>query len=134
MPNNINDINLRSEEVKDILTAVPRWMIRWGNTLIFCLIIGVLAMTFYIKYPDTIPANAIITTKVPPQKEYAPITGLIDTLLVTDQQVVKANTPLAVMENTANFQDVFLLKSIIDTINVDDRYFNFPSTRYNFLK
>jgi hypothetical protein len=34
MPNTIDDIELRSEEVQDILEAVPNWMIRYGNLLI----------------------------------------------------------------------------------------------------
>ena len=40
MPNNTQDIEIRSEEVQEILTHVPNWMIRWGNTLLLGLIIA----------------------------------------------------------------------------------------------
>ncbi len=126
MPNNVNTTPLRSEEVQELLTAVPAWMIRWGNTLIFFLIIGVLAITFYLKYPDIISAEAMITTELPPQKEFAKTSGQIDTFLVVDNQIVKANTPLAVIENTADFEDVYLLKSMVDTIMPYNGHFEFP--------
>ncbi len=133
MPDNIDSISLRSEVVQELLTAVPVWMIRWGNTLIFFLILGVLAITFYVKYPDIISAEAMITTELPPYKEYAKTSGQLDTLLVADNQIVKAHMPLAIIENTANFEDVFLLKSIIDTIIPYNNHLRFPSDQIPLL-
>ena len=60
---------LRSEEVQEILTAVPNWMIRWGNTLVFLLIILFFGITCFIKNPYIISAEAIVTTFEAPQKE-----------------------------------------------------------------
>ena len=116
MDNNLEDIELRSEEVQEILTKIPNWMIRKGNTLFLLLIVMLLAMSWFVKYPDIISSEAIITTKKPPQKEFAKTTGKIDTLFVEDTQNVIDNQPLAIIENTANYTDVFFLKSIIDTI------------------
>ena len=48
MPNNLEDIDLRSEEVQEILTKVPNWLIRWGNTL-FLLIIMMLFLMKKMK-------------------------------------------------------------------------------------
>lgn len=31
----LDNIELRSEEVQEILTRVPNWMIRWGSVLFF---------------------------------------------------------------------------------------------------
>ncbi|MFC5044776.1 HlyD family secretion protein [Aquimarina hainanensis] len=126
MPDQLDDIQLRSEEVQEILTKVPHWMIRWGNALILVLLLLVFFLSWLIKYPDVIPAEAIITTQIPPQKEYAKITGKIETLLVKDNQIVSEGTPLAILRNTANYKDVFLLKSIIDTIKLNNSDFNFP--------
>jgi len=122
----LDDIQLRSEEVQEILTRVPHWMIRWGNLLILALVLLLLFLSWLIKYPDIIPAQAIITTQIPPQKEYAKVSGKIETILVKDGQMVPAKTPLAIIRNTANYQDVFALKSIIDTISVKGQSFSFP--------
>lgn len=126
MPQTTQDIEIRSEEVQDILTAVPSWMIRWGNTLVLLCILGVLAISWFVSYPDIIPSQAIVTTQIPPQKIYARTSGSIDTLLVQDNQNVLANTPLAIIENSANYQDVFYLKTIVDTIKQKRGQFLFP--------
>lgn len=124
--NDTDTIELRSEEVQEILTRMPHWMIRWGNTLFLALILLVLAISWLVKYPDIIPAEAYVTTENPPQKEYARITAKISTLFVEDNQQVSENTPLAILENTANYEDVFLLSSIIDTISLNNASFRFP--------
>ncbi|MBT8245763.1 HlyD family efflux transporter periplasmic adaptor subunit [Winogradskyella sp.] len=127
MPDNsLDHIELRSEEVQEILTKVPHWMIRWGNVLFLVLILMLLLISWFVKYPDIIPSEAIITTQIPPQKEFAQITGNIDAILVQDNQVVQRNEPMAILENTANYKDVYKLKSVIDTITVNSQSFYFP--------
>jgi len=126
MSEKLKNIELRSEEVQEILTKVPHWMIRWGNVLFLALILMLLLISWFVKYPDIILSEAIITTQIPPQKEYAKTTGRIDAILVEDNQEVVNSQPLAILENTANYKDVFFLKSIIDTIQVNSKSFNFP--------
>lgn len=126
MPEALNDIELRSEEVQDILSDVPHWMIRWGSTLFFALILMLLIISWFVKYPDIIEGEAIITTQVPPQKEYAKISGKIQNILVTDNQQVEKNTPLAIIENTANFKDVYTLKSVLEKVKSNNTSFYFP--------
>ena len=52
MPNKLEDIELRSEEVQEILAKVPHWMLRWGNVLFLSLILMLLFLSWLIKYPD----------------------------------------------------------------------------------
>ena len=132
MPDNTS-IELRSEQVQDILEAIPNWMILWGNTLIMLLIIMLLCMSWFVKYPDIINANATVTTETPPQKIYGKITGKLSALLVSDNEKVKASQPLAIIENSANYQDVFLLKHVLDTITVNKKTINFPIDRMPIL-
>ncbi|EPR73019.1 putative hemolysin secretion protein [Winogradskyella psychrotolerans RS-3] len=126
MENKLDNIQLRSEEVQEILTRVPHWMIRWGNVLFLFLILMLLGISWFVKYPDIIVSEALVTTQVPPQKEYAKITGKLNTILVSDNEVVTENQSLAILENTANYKDVFILKSVIDTITVNSKSFYFP--------
>jgi multidrug efflux pump subunit AcrA (membrane-fusion protein) len=101
-------------------------MIRWGNVLFLLLIIMLFGISWFVKYPDLIFSEALVTTQVPPQKEYAKITGKLNTILVADNEIVKENQALAILENTANYEDVFKLKSVIDTIVVTSKSFYFP--------
>ncbi|MEL6810852.1 MAG: HlyD family efflux transporter periplasmic adaptor subunit [Bacteroidota bacterium] len=123
MPDNLE---IRSEQIQELLTAVPSWMIRWGNSLLLALILGLLCITWFVKYPDIIASEAMITTQIPPQKEYARTTGEIETILVNDGGKVSKSDPLAVIKSSANFEDIFLLKSVMDTIVLNKKDFYFP--------
>ncbi len=124
--NTLDKIELRSEEVQEILTKVPHWMIRYGSIVFLSLIVMLLCISWFVKYPDIIVSEALITTQIPPQKEFAKTTGKLSSILIIDNQKVTIDQPLAIIENTANFKDVFKLKSIIDTIKFSNKYFHFP--------
>ncbi len=126
MPQDIQDIEIRSEEVQEILTKVPNWMIRYGNTLVFILILMLLFISWFIKYPDVITSQVMVTTSTPPEKLYAKSTGQFEVFLTTEGANVKTNDVLAVIENSASYKDVLLLKSIVDTIKNYDKNFSFP--------
>jgi multidrug efflux pump subunit AcrA (membrane-fusion protein) len=121
MPEN-KEIELRSEEVQDILTRVPHWMIRWGTVLIFGIILMLFFVSWFIKYPDIVSTEIVITTTIPPEKLVARISGKIETLLVRDKAIVQENTPLAIIQNTANYKDVFLLKNIIEGYSEGNKF------------
>jgi len=133
MPNKIDNIEIRSEEVQEILSAVPNWMIRLGNTLILGLIILFLILSWVIKYPDVIVAQAALTTENPPQKEYAKNSGKLQHLLVKNEEIVFPNSDLAVLENTAVYNDVQFLKQILDTIAITKNNFQFPMDQMPLL-
>ena len=121
-----NTFELRSEEVQDILTKVPHWMIRWGTVLIFVIIVLLFFVSWFIKYPDVVNTEIVITTNIPPEKIVSKSSGRIEAILVKDKTIVSRNTTLAIIENTANYKDVFLLKSIIDSYNINDPKKEFP--------
>lgn len=114
MADNNTKFELRSEEVQDILTRVPHWMIRWGTVLIFAIILMLCFISWFVKYPDIVSTEIVITTAIPPEKLVARTSGRIETILVQDKSIVKENTPLAIIQNTADYKNVFLLKSILD--------------------
>ena len=130
----IEEIELRSEEVQEILTRVPHWMIRWGSVLFLSLILMLLAISWFVKYPDIIVSEVLVTTKIPPQKEYAKITGKFDVILVKDNEIVQPKQTLAVIENTADYKDVIKLKAILDTTKVNHhKDFYFPINKLPVL-
>lgn len=126
MPNNNQNIEIRSEEVQEILAKVPNWMIRWGNTLLFLLIITILFITWFVKYPDVITAQVVITTVNPPEKLYANVDGKFEAIFVLEGDSIVSNQTLAVIENTALSPDVFLLKRVVDTMSISRDNFQFP--------
>lgn len=124
MPNH-NEIELRSEEVQDILTKIPHWIIRWGSLVVLIILLLLFLVSWMVKYPDIITTEITITTQIPPEKLIARTSGKIEAILIDDKVLVNENTPLAVIENAANYKDVFLLKAITDTISLSNSKFPF---------
>lgn len=126
MAKKLGEIELRTEEVQEILSKVPNWMIRWGSALFLLLIFLILCLSWFIKYPDIIKSDVTVTTLVPPQKEFAMVDAKIDSIYVIDSQKVYENSILAVFESSAVANHVFFLKSILDTIQIQNEYLDFP--------
>ena len=120
-----DDLKIYSEEVRDVLSAPPKAIFKWGNTILLVFILLLLFLSWFIKYPDIIRAEVLITTQIPPEKLVAKTSGKIQAILIDDKAIVNVNTPLAVIENAANYKDVFLLKAITDTISLSNSKFPF---------
>jgi len=112
----LDTIELRSESVQDILTQPPHWMIRWGNTLIFIILLLILLMSYIIKYPEFVPAPIIVTSQNPPEKIEARTSSKIEKIFIKNHQEVKKNDVLMVMQSAANYKDVLELKKMVDSI------------------
>lgn len=113
----LDNIELRSESVQDILTQPPHWMIRWGNTIILGILGMVLLMSWFIKYPEFIPAPIIVTSQNPPEKLQSRVNSKIEKIFIKDHQEVKKDEILMVLQSTAHYQDVLQLKKLVDSIS-----------------
>jgi multidrug resistance efflux pump len=105
-----NMIEIRSEEIQDILGQVPHWIIRWGIIVIFSTVLILLAGSWLFSYPDIKRADIIVTTENPPATLMARTDGQIEKFFVSDSQYVKAGTYLAVIESSASYSDVIGLR------------------------
>jgi multidrug efflux pump subunit AcrA (membrane-fusion protein) len=123
----INDgLKIYSEEVRDVLSDPPKTILKWGNTIVLGFVLVLLFLSWIVKYPDIIASQIIITTDTPPEKLVAKVTGKIEAILIKDKSIVKENTPLAIIQNSANYRDVFLLKNIIETFDINTHKVSFP--------
>lgn len=103
-------IELRSEPVQEIIGKDPNWIIRWGITVVFVTVILLLIGTWVIKYPEIIPARIAITTQNPPVRVMARSSGKIMKFFVEENQKVENDQYLALLENTANYEDILALR------------------------
>ncbi len=58
------EIELRSDEFQEIVQQSPRWMIRSGISLIFGILILLLAGSYFFRYPDVIKADIVVLTQI----------------------------------------------------------------------
>ena len=56
----IDEIELRSKEVQDLLGKIPSWLIRNGIVLVMVLLIVLVAGSWFFKYPDIITAPVVV--------------------------------------------------------------------------
>lgn len=110
------EIEIKTEEVNELLTAVPKWIVRWGVSIVFLIMILILSLSFFIKYSDTLSAKTIITTTNPPVTLIAKVNGKIIELKTKNNQSVKKGDVLLVIENSANYNDVNKIILLLDTL------------------
>lgn len=120
------EIFIYSEEVQDVLSHPPKSIFVWGNTILFGFFIVMLILSWLIKYPDILSSEIIITTEIPPEKIIAKTSGRIERILIEDKAKVDKNTTLAIIENPAQYEDVFFLKKMTDSIRPATTAFDFP--------
>jgi multidrug resistance efflux pump len=108
-----NYVELRSEDVQEILGTPPGWLVLWGTAVVFLGFGLMIAAAWFVRYPDVVRAEAVITTDVPPVELVARASGRVAALLVADEDEVPAGKALAVLQSTARYRDVFLLDSCV---------------------
>ena len=103
------EIQLRSEEVQEVMSEIPPWILRRGITTLFVIVMALLIGSWFFKYPDTIKAEITVTTLDPPASIIARSTGKIDEIYVNNNEVVDSQTPLAVIQNPTKTEDMLTL-------------------------
>lgn len=129
----LEEINLRSESVQDVLAEPPHWMFRWGNVVILAILLMILLMSYFIKYPEFVPATIIVTSQNPPEKLQIRTDSKIEKIFITDHQKVKAGEILMVLQSTANYKDVLQLRKIVDGLSADELV-SFPLKQVSAFK
>lgn len=114
-------IELRSEEVQEILGHIPSRIIRYGITVIFSVIFVLFIGSFFFKYPDILTAPVEVVSENPPAVIVANASGNLEHLFVSDSQKVEPHTLLAVIQNPANPEDMAKLGESIENLSHPDK-------------
>jgi hypothetical protein len=110
----IENLEFRSEEVREILAALPHWTVRSGSLFLFAAIVLCLLISWIIKFPDIVKASATLTTKSPPIGVVAKNSGYVN-LLVDNNQRLTANQIIGYFNTTADPSDVAFLETKLDS-------------------
>ena len=123
------DIELRSEEVQEVMGQVPAWIVRWGIRLLFLVVVTLLVGSCFFKYPDVITADMTLTGQHPATAVVTRAAGKIQELLVRDNRPVRQGDWLVVIENHADTDDAIYLDKALersgsDVDSLDKAYYN----------
>lgn len=115
---------IRSEEVNDILSRTPVWLIRAGSVLLLCFVLLFIAGAALFKYPDVIIAPVVITSESLPAQLVAKRSGRIEEIFVKDGYEVKKGDAIAIVENAAEFGSYLQAKEACE--NFSDPNYSLP--------
>jgi len=98
------------------MSEIPGRFLKWGLFLFFAIIVAILGVTWFINYPDVVTAPVTITTYNTPAPLVAKSGGKIEKLIVDNGEDVSTDQPVAIIENTAQYDDILVLVAFLDTL------------------
>lgn len=105
---------LVSDEVQEIISYQPGWVIRRGNALFLLIILTLLGIACFISYPDIVKASVRIVSTDGPKGIYAKKEGRLEKLFIKNQDTVSKGQTLAYVQGTGRYEDVIQLKDWIE--------------------
>ena len=143
--NHEDPITRHTSEMRDIITAVPSRLLRWGTTIfIFVLVLMTGLSKAFIHYPDVIKTSLVIRSTNQDGGVTCKAPGKLIKLLAAPGQQVKAGQPLArIMEQnskiyvvTAPITGKLAYSSILheeETLVLQQDLFNIEPTNESFF-
>lgn len=114
------DEMLHTEDMQDIISTPPAWILKWGISVFFMILFSLFALSALVKYPDMVRAPLQIYALNSPKSVVTKVSGKIVRLLVSDNQYVLKGAPLAYLESTAVHEDVLQLLTALKQIQKQD--------------
>lgn len=120
---NLEEAQIHTEELQDIIAAPPSWLIRWGIGIFLCVILAVFTASSLVQYPDTIKIPLMVSSNNAPKDVVAIADGRLADILVNPGQIVKKGQDIAYLDNDAdantNHQQVLMLLTNLLTVKND---------------
>jgi HlyD family secretion protein len=107
---------LISDEVRGIISSRPHALVRNGNYIFLGVLILLLSLAFFVRYPDRLHASAHLRTSRSPTEVRALLSARLARLFATNEDTVHKGDHLGYLESTASYTEVMALKQWIDTI------------------
>lgn len=111
------EVELRSEEVQEIMGQIPVWIERWGITLLFGIVMALLIGSCFFRYPETIQTTMTLTGNNPAVQVMARNSGKLQELYIQDGAQTQKDMYLAVIENPASTKDMLTLKNTLIVVS-----------------
>ncbi len=113
-------IELKSDEMQEILSRTPHALVRWGISAISVVILMIFIGSFFFTYPDIQKGEIVITTENPPVRIVAKSTGKIKELYCKEKDAVEKGQLLAVVDNPSITKDIQRVKVCLSNTIVND--------------
>jgi len=117
-----------SEEIQDLISAPPSWMLKWGVTVFLVVLILLGGLSFYIRYPDIVRGAVVVR---------ASHAGFIGELSIGQGEVVKVHAGQKVLVKLHRFpSDNFgVVQGVVETVSEspDDKGYFIATIIFNTI-
>ncbi len=120
----LNQLEIRTEEINEILGKAPNKIIRIGISVILIIFLILLIGSWFFKYPDFITSTIEITSEIPPAEIVAKASGKIEYLFVSDKELVQKGDYLVILENPAEYVHVMKMLHFSDSLKEESAKIN----------
>ena len=89
-------------EIEEIISNKPPLIVRWGTVYFFFLLVLIVLISWFIKYPDIVTASAKLNSVNAPKQVITRSDGKLIKIAVKENEAVGAGQVLGYMESIAN--------------------------------
>ena len=102
----LNKQEIQSPEMQEVMSEIPGSFLKWGLFIFFAIILILLLGSYFIKSPEKVTVPVVLTTHNPPVLLVSRTGGEIEKLFITEGSEVKKNEVIAIIRNTASYDDI----------------------------
>jgi HlyD family secretion protein len=81
-------------EIEDIISNKPPYIVRWGTVYFFLVLLALVLISWFIKYPDIVVARAKLNSVNAPQQVITRTEGKLSRILVRENSKVDSGQVL----------------------------------------
>lgn len=105
----------RSELTQEIISSKHDFFEKWSLLVFLILLVLLMFGTWFVKYPDIVQANAILTGSNTPKEIIPKQTGKLTALFVKNNQYVKQDAILGWLESNADTKEIIDLATRLES-------------------
>nr|WP_294860151.1 HlyD family efflux transporter periplasmic adaptor subunit [uncultured Fluviicola sp.] len=110
------DIELKSEQMNEMLSTPPKWIVRSGNGVFLIVLLIITGLAWFIRYPDEIVGEVLVTSSKPPIELSNQSYIQLKTINVAENQEVNAGDLIAQFDIQAKSEDIEKAKNYLDQL------------------
>jgi multidrug efflux pump subunit AcrA (membrane-fusion protein) len=114
------ELDLRSDDIKELIGFMPEGLIRWASGAFLFVLLILIGVSWFVRYPDIVTLPVMLTTENPPIRSQNKANGKIEAIFVKDSTQVVEGQRLALIESGAKYDDILRLKNYINGIEKGD--------------
>lgn len=112
-----NTFSDHSDEIEEIISKRPPFMVRWGTVFFFFLLLLIGFISWFIQYPDIVTTKAKLTSLNAPKNVISRIDGKLVKLAIKDDDFIEEGSIIGFTESTSDHEQVLALSKSIDTLS-----------------